>query len=416
MINSVNSIPMAQNLQMANGINSNNNPVVITNNGMVQNPNLNGANALASYNQPAKTSQKVIQPLLPTILQPVAIKGLQGERVRSAMGNLEYIVDKNDKTTTIYKMDIQAPEDAITRIECYDNKTGNLIRRQENFNVIEQGKMPQVILTEVAQFDPISGNITDYTVYHKGEVDCVKSFEYLQNGDTKEYTVTDGGSSLIEKSGNSPVEKVVTFDKSGKTTEVVTLNRELETSQTVEYQNGIPAKIKDTTKTPIVNTTGKNPQADPDIVPSQPYILGYNPKSVQGDRKYYSNGKLEAINANTENGFISYRFNMTNDLGGILDAQNPEKPKMVLFDTTGDGKRYTSVEEEITKGVSKTTIFNEDGTVEVSVMDRNAKVEKYAGYSKNGVMKTYIEYKENDQNAENVMMKFNNNGQLVEIA
>ena len=34
-------------------------------NQQVQNPNLNGVNALASYNQPAKTAPKTITPALP---------------------------------------------------------------------------------------------------------------------------------------------------------------------------------------------------------------------------------------------------------------------------------------------------------------------------------------------------------------
>lgn len=35
-------------------------------------------------------------------------------------------------------MDDQAPQDAIRRIEVFDNKTGRIIRTQENFNIIEK--------------------------------------------------------------------------------------------------------------------------------------------------------------------------------------------------------------------------------------------------------------------------------------
>ena len=79
------------------------------------------------------------------MLQPEAIRVIEGERVTAPNGTLDSIIKRNDKTTTIYKMDVLAPNDAIRKIEVYDNTTGKLIREQENFNDIKPGKNAVII-------------------------------------------------------------------------------------------------------------------------------------------------------------------------------------------------------------------------------------------------------------------------------
>lgn len=417
MINSINPASVPGYVQAQNGVSANNNSSVpIAGNYTAANQNLNGMNALAAYNQPASTAKpKVITPTLPTVLQPEAIKAIQGERIFSSTGELDTIISKNDKTTVIYKMDIQAPNDAISRIEHYDNASGKLLSTQENINKIEPGVMPQVISSEIVEINPDNGKISKFTIYTNGKLDAVREIEYAPNGDKKEYTVTDMGSAIFEKSANSNIGKTTNYDKDGKITEVITSNRDTGNAEIITYTNGIPSKIenKSDNNGPIANTTGKNPQADPDLIPSNPYILGYDPKTVQGDRTNYSNGALETINTNTENGFVMHRFKVNGDLSGILDARDPQAVKTVMFNTTLGGEKYTSVEEEISKGVYKTTVFTPDGTKEVSVMDSNTKITKHAFYSENGVMEHYGEYDKGDKYT---YMEFNDKGELVEIS
>lgn len=416
MINSLNPVFVPRNIQNLNGDSVNKNiSTPVGGNYLVQNPNLNGARALASYNTPvAAANPKVITPALPTVLQPEAIKGIKGERVLSSSGTLDSIISKNEKTTVVYKMDVQAPNDAISKIETYDNVTGKLISVQSNINLIEQGVMPQNIMTEIAEFNSENGQLKKITTYDKGKLDAVCEFEYAPNGDEKVYTVTNRVSTLNEKFANGDTGRITSFDKSGKITEVRNYNEATGQTEIITYKNGVPSKVenKSYNNAPIANTTGKNPQADTDLIPSEPYVLGYEPKSVQGNRTFYSNGMLETINTNTENGFVMHRFDINGELSGIVDARDPESVKTVLFAKRLDGEKYTSVEEEISEGVYKTTTFNSDGTKEVGVMNSNTKNDKHAFYLQNGVMEHYGEY---NKDGSNLIMEFNKNGELINI-
>lgn len=416
MINSLNPVFIPRNIQNLNGDSVNKNTSTpVGGNYLVQNPNLNGARALASYNTPvAAANPKVITPALPTVLQPEAIKGIKGERVLSSSGNLDSIISKNEKTTVVYKMDVQAPNDAISKIEMYDNVTGKLISVQNNINLIEQGVMPQNIMTEIAEFNSENGQLKKITTYDKGRLDAVCEFEHAPNGDEKVYTVTNRVATLNEKFANGDIGRITSFDKSGKITEVRNYNEATGQTEIITYKNGVPSKVenKSYNNAPIANTTGKNPQADADLIPSEPYVLGYEPKSVQGNRTFYSNGMLETINTNTENGFVMHRFDINGELSGIVDARDPESVKTVLFAKRLDGEKYTSVEEEISEGVYKTTTFNSDGTKEVGVMNSNTKNDKHAFYLQNGVMEHYGEY---NKDGSNLIMEFNKNGELINI-
>ncbi len=416
MINSLNPVFVPRNIQDSNGVGVNNNTLTpVGGNYMVQNPNLNGARALASYNTPvAAAKSKVITPALPTVLQPEAVKVIKGERVLSSSGSLDSIISKNDRTTVVYKMDIQAPNDAVSKIETYDNATGKLISVQNNVNLIEQGVMPQNIMAEIAEFNSENGQLKKITTYYKGKLDAVREIEHAPNGDEKVYTVTNGVSTLNEKFANGDTGRITSFDKSGKITEVRNYNEATRQTEIITYKNGVPSKVENKSydNGPIANTTGKNPQADSDLIPSEPYVLGYEPKSVQGNRTFYSNGMLETINTNTENGFVMHRFDINGELSGIVDARDPGSVKTILFAKRLDGEKYTSVEEEISEGVYKTTTFNPDGTKEVSVMNSNTKNDKHAFYLQNGVMEHYGEY---NKDGTNLLMEFNKNGELIYI-
>ena len=203
MINSVNPLMGVQNVQA--GQYQMQQPAAQPINQQVQNPNLNGVNALASYNQLAKTAPKTITPALPTVLQPEAIRVIEGERVTAPNGTLDSIIKRNDKTTVIYKMDIAAPNDAIRKIEVYDNTTGKLISEQENFNDIKPGKMPSSFLTEINERNS-EGKITKTTVYSHGKLDNVAEIEYGPNGYEKATIIYADGTFAIEESTVTPIQ------------------------------------------------------------------------------------------------------------------------------------------------------------------------------------------------------------------
>ena len=160
----------------------------------------------------------------------------------------------------------------------------------------------------------------------------------------------------------------------------------------------------------IPNTTGKNPHADVQIQPAQPYILGYDPKQVEGEKQYYSNGAIERITTQTANGSITHTFDVNGTLTGIEDAQDPNNIKYVVYHDYG--KCY-SVEEKIGDGILKNTNFIDDGSMEVSVINEKTLQEKIAIYNTKGNLSTYIEY---DSPEEKMMMTFNRNGELINVS
>lgn len=411
MINSVNSLPMVNNVGMPNGLNTNpiqqNQANVPINN----NTTLNGMNALASYNTPAisKPTAKNVQPLLPTILQPQAIKVIKGERIYNSMGELDTIIDKTEKGTVVYKMDIQAPNDAISKIETYD-ESGHLIQTQENMNTIEEGKLPKLSFIELVKYSPETGKELSKTVYENGKPTVSIDNVYEPNGVVKEYVVNfeNNTSSITETYENQNIGRKIDFDKNGNITSIVTKNNNQHSKEHLQFLNGVLASRTVKTKTPIPNATGKNPMNDKDLTPAQPYILGYNPKQVQGEKTYYSNGALESISTLTENGgMVLHRFNVNGDLVAILDQQDINNAKTITFSPDNQ-----MISESLADGSEKLTVNFDDGSKEVTVMNYKNGFEKNVKYSKEGLPVTYFERSEGQNE---VFMEFDKQGNIINI-
>lgn len=411
MINSVNSLPMVQNVGIQKDFNTN--PIQRSSvNNKMSDVNLNGVNALAAYNRSmvSPIAPKEVQVLLPTILQPVAIKSLNGERINNSMGELDSIVKRTDKTTTVYKMDVQAPNDAICKIETFDNATGRLVQRQENLNIIEAGKLPRITMMEITKYSPETGKEIGGTVYNDGQPHVAWVKEYEPNGVSKEYCKNfyDNTSSIIETNADKNGGRKIDFDKNGNVVSILTKDEIRNSKETVKFKNGVLRSRSIETKTPIPNTTGKNPTSDPDLVKAQPYILAYDPKQIQGERAYYSNGVLEAISTLTDNGgMVIHRFNINGNLDAILDQKDVNNPKMVTFNSDN----YV-VSERLPKGAEKLTVFNKDGSTEVSVVNHKDKSEKMIKYSKDGIPQSYLDI---DSKGNKLLMDFDKQGNLISV-
>ncbi len=405
MINSINPVSMVQNQLPVQNVA---NPAQQVNQQQVQNANLNGINALASYNQPVtKSAPKIIQPTLPTILQPEAIKNMPGERVLTPTGTLDCIIQRNDKNTVIYKMDVLAPNDAIRKIEYYDNTTGALIKEQENENEIIDGQLPKTYFTEIIERQP-DGLPKKSTIYYDGKYEQTIEYEHGKDTD-KVYVVKSDNTSLIEEGlKNSKTSKITRFDEKGQITEVETMNRDEHTSQIIQYKNGIPSNIKTRKNEPIPNTTGINPLQDPDLAPSQPFVLGYDPKQVQGEKRFFSNGVLHSIKTTTAQGEVYHTFDVTGRLTGIETDQN----KTIIFHNNTDPHAASySVDENLSNDVLKTTTFNNDGSKIVTVKNLNDNSDKNAIYDEKGNLECYFTKSKDD----NMMLSYDKQGNLINI-
>ena len=304
-------------------------------------------------------------------------------------------------------MDIQAPNDAIRTIETYDNKTGKLVAVQKNYNKIEAGKNPVIFETDIVEYDE-NGKEKKATYYFDGKFANVVETQYGPDGFVKRYIVRDDGSSAIfEDCKVTKSSRFIDYDKNGQVKELEITDRKNNTVKVEKYINGKLASVENKKQEPIPNTTGKNPQADAQIVPTQPYILGYDPKQVQGEKQLYSNGTVERITTQTATGKITYTFDVNGTLTGIEDAQDPNNVKYIVYHDYG--KCY-SVEEKLGENVLKTTNFVDDGTIEVSVYNEATKQEKIALYRDGGSLASYIEHNSPE---DQILMTFNDNGELI---
>ena len=156
MLNSINPYNPINGVQYQNNVP--NAPVQVSNNGIqqVENPNLNGINALANYNQPINNTPKILAKTPRTIAKPTDIQNIQGEKVTSQDGTLQAIVNKGETTTTVYKTN---GDKGVENIKTYDNATGRLIKKEgwlyENEEK-ERNFEPEA--GYVDEFDPQTGN------------------------------------------------------------------------------------------------------------------------------------------------------------------------------------------------------------------------------------------------------------------
>ncbi len=409
MINSVNPLPMVQTANIQ-GTNRNvTNPQQQAYN-PVQNTNLNGVEALAAYNKPyASTAPKKMQPLMPTIMQPEAIKYLmqKGTPVKSSSGELNSIIVQNDKTTTVYTMDVLAPNDAIRKIETFDNSTGKLVQKQENHNILEEGKLPQTPDIEITKYDLQTGEPVAHTFYEKGKPYSTMEHDKLPDGTERTYIYRfeDKNITIIDSNENQKMSQRTEFSSDGKLKEISTRNWETHTTEITKYKDGHIIGEKEVRQLlPIPNTTGKDPINDPEMKPSAPVIINYDPTKVEGEKSYYSNGVLETIRTQTANGEVVHSFAPNGNLTGI-DYDNGKKS--ICFE-----ERFYSVKEEIAPNIYKTTFFNKDGQIDVSIANDKLKTEKTAYYEKEGYLVSYAEYGPNDSR---MYMEFDKSGNLIAV-
>lgn len=367
---------------------------------------MSGMDAMAAYNQAnisKPTEQKKLEPLVPVIITPDSIKDIKGEKILDSQGTLNSIVDKQDKETVVYKMDVSTPEKAVSEIKYYDNQTGKLTRIQKNFNFAENGGDPKNVESSIVELNS-DGKIQKASHYYQGKLESTEEFEYGPDGFKKIYTaIPNSHSSILELCEVTDSARLTRFGKDGQIKSVDTKDNKTGEFKTTEYKNGKPIRVTNGQNLPIENTTGINPLTDPELEPAQPFVLGYDPKEVQGEKLYYSNGALERVETQTKDGKVTHLFNPDGSLG-VISKENGST--IFFYNENINGTKSYVIEDKLPNGGTKTTEYADDGSKSVRV--QNGENEKGVTYNKNGAM-TYVE----SNNGKHTYMEFNKNGELV---
>lgn len=404
MINSLNpaSLPAGVNFQN----NVPNAPVSVQNNTVqpVQNPNLNGLDALAGYNRPAASSApKRIQLLTAIDVSPEKINSLKGERITNSDGKLASILDDNGTQIVEYKMNSDFEQPVIDTVRFYDKATGKLVKVQENHLAAKDN--PETETSLVAEIDPNTGENNREAYYDKDGKWGVHEKTINADGSKTIYSVhSDGTTYVAEETPNGRRSKMTFFDKNGQVKEVRMYNENDMESQVIKYRNGIPVKIETPNET-FTPEAAQVPANDKRITPAQPFVLGYNPKDVQGEKKYYSNGQLESIETKTAEGSVWHTF----DVGGNLEAViYPDKK----IEFNGTDSSY-SVIEKLDNDNSKSTRYLKNGEIYVYIQNEATKDHTSALYSKDGRLNHYCTY--NNKDDEYLSISFDANGNVCGV-
>lgn len=371
----------------------------------VENKEFN-AKALANYSIASvdfKNKLKVT-PLIPTIYLPEAVDSIKGERIYKSNGELYAIIDETDKTRTVFTP-AEGSDNIFKSIITYDKKTGNVIREQQN--EIEGSEHKNIY---IHQFSPETGKEVAFTKYDEDGLEFASKTKYNKDGSEshvcydykeKRYCVSE-----YSKDGNKQKNiyltedmKFITVDSSIKIN-----NRRIDTRE--EYYNGSLLNSERKTSTTMTNMMGLDPMSNDDLAPKknitreEVQTLG---ESIEGEKTYFSNGKVELVKGKVADLDIEVRFNPIGEVTNVIT----EKGEINIDDFSVSETKFVDKDYKITSteykyGGSSITLEKDGKFIDVN-------------YSKKGIISSYFEG-EVDKDGEReytLSLLYDENGMLV---
>lgn len=388
------------------------------------NQNLQGADALANYNKPlvqqAQTAQSPLRTLHPTAPSKITkemLSSMPGEKIYDSNGDLHSFVQKTPETTVTYKIQ----ENIINSITTIDNKTGLRLKEEIIFPETlsdEDGKpsknlKPTYVLID--EFYPNSDKCMRSTYYDKdGTLKNVSENEYAAPDYRKCSAYNKGEYTIQEYSKQGNFFNKTTY-KDGQIKEVETADYEHKNWQVTTYENGAPKETKSHTKKTIIqDAEAMKILGDSSLKPSAPFVINYDPMQLQGERKYYSNGALEKIDAEANGAEFSYRYSPEGKLTSVEENQpaNDYTKTVIYLD-----KAY-SIDEDLPGGkMHKSTTYAQDGSYYVAIRDEEKNLLRSVDYDEKGRMRTYLEDKLDSTCSRNpsLIVEFDEQGNIINL-
>ena len=359
--------------------------------------NLNGVEALASYNfsvinKPAKFDD--IEPL-EVLYNPG--EEIDGERIYNSEGKLHAIVKDNGKTKNVFTP-FDGSEELIERVDVVDKKSGQVVMSQEN--EIDDDKYGDYI--SVTKYS--DGKIVQDSTYNNGTLESVSVTK--RGKDSKEYY-------LDKNFADNKYYISMYDDKSGFNAE---LGPEQQLYHYSEYKNigtreiakeinlygGSVISVEKNEKLVVPNYLGREKLKNPELLPAPKFEPEMDYKGHKGEAVYYSNGAIEKNVIN--NGEIVAFFDIDGNLerlkhGNREISLNPNGSQDIVEDL-GDGKQ-------------KTTSYFSSGRGMVEVCTNDAYTEIF--FDEHARPTSYYEgsIDENGEEYNSLSMHFNDKGMLT---
>lgn len=371
----------------------------------VENKEFN-AKALANYSMASidfKNKLKVT-PLIPTIYLPEAVDAIKGERVYKSNGELYAIIDETDKTRTVFTP-VEGSDNMFKSIISYDKKTGNVVREQ--LNEIE-GRGHKNIY--IHQYSPETGKEVAFTKYGDDGLEFASKTTYNKDGseshvcydyDEKRYHISE-----CSKDGNKQKNVYLTEDMKFITVDssVKTPNGRLDTRE--EYYNGSLLNSERKTSKTMTNMMGldamnnDNLALEKNITREEVQTLG---ESVEGEKTYFSNGKVESVKGKIDDLAVEVRFNPIGEVTDIIT----EKGEINVDDYSISQSKIIDKDYKITSteykyGGSSVSLEKDGKFIDVN-------------YSEKGMISSYYEGEidEDGEREYTLSLLYDENGMLV---
>ena len=345
-----------------------------------------------------------VTPLIPTIYLPEAVDSIKGERIYKSNGDLYAIIDENEKIRTVFTP-VKGRDDMFESIITYDKNTGNIIKEQ--INEIEDGKHKKIFIHE---YSPETSKEIGFTRYDDGKLEFASNNTYNEDGSESHicYDYEEKRYHIFEYSKDGKQEKnvfltedmrFITVDSSIKTD-----NQRIDTRE--EYFEGFLLNSEKRTSTTMASFINDNLNEIEDLAPQKNMtkeeiqILG---ESIDGEKTYFSNGKVETVKGKIYDLDVEVRFNPIGKVTNIIS----EKGEINVDDFSVSETKFVDKDYKITSTEYKfggSTIYLEKD---------NKFIE--AHYSDKGIISSYFEGEiENDGEKEySLSLLYDENGKLV---
>ena len=343
--------------------------------------NFRGTEALAAYNYSLVNKNELFNlPVIKPIDIPTDPEKIPGEKIYNSAGELVRIIKDNDKQKETYYF--------------RDNKLNYYIKDEKD------SKIQWEMFFDNGEFEGISKNLPDKiqysTWYENGEPVQIDKYKVHSNWDNyehllylpkeKEYSI----SKYYTKNGHC-YSSFVSYDENKKCI-YANESRGIHDKQTnLHIKDGVPYAITTTESKALSNNTVKDDIDLSNLTPSPFYNVDIDKiKSLEGEKKYYSNGELEQII--TSEGDI-YKFEPE---GFLSDIISKDKEIQFIYEYKKGPSGCHNIIEKLPDGAIKKTQYGKTPQENFDVWYKKGNLSKQVTYNEQKNIVDYSEYIDNE--------------------
>lgn len=369
MVRSINSI---QNVQLPKMIafKSSQEPAPVSSPAEIA--NLNGVDALASYNSAFINKSELYIPLLKPIPMPRDINSVDGEKIYNSKGKLECVVKETKDKKYVY---FETGKNEL-RLNVINKQTGLVELEQAEYKD-ENGNLQTWLMNYDSQ-----GREEAHADYYNYELKSKGITKYNKDGLREQHIeMFDDGTYIVYSGCNNK-----NYDINGNLTYENIYQQKPDGAivKEIKYANGKPfsTEVKETTGEFIEEYS--NYLKDPNLQRSECPEFISSIDNIEGEKTYFSNGQIESVR--TPDGKI---YERTFDGHCIILTDGN---KTITFENyIADGRKCCVIEEDLGNATKQTQYFDIDNNKRGNVSYTKGNISKFVYFNEEGNPTSYEE-------------------------